>query len=425
VIMNYKTILLFLLLTVSLFPQEVVDKIVAVVDNEIILQSEVDFQTNLLAAQRKLDPTDPELKRKVLNSMIEDKLVYAQADIDSIKISESEISQRIDYQINVFTQQYGSLEKVEQVYGMSISKIKRELRDDVEKNLMVQKLQQKKFCDVNATRREVEDFYTQFKDSLGIIPEKVSIAHIYRSPEATKETINKYIKFAEDIKDSILKGADFGIMAKKYSEDPGSAVKGGDLGFVKKGVFYSQFESAAFALKVGEISPIIETPVGLHIIQLLEKRGESIHTRHILIKIKKGDDADLKAINFLTSIRDSIERFGKSFKDMAKEYSEDYNSSNFGGDLGTFYLNQLDKSTLDIVTKLGVGEMSFPRRFEFGNNSYGYHIVLLKERIPQHTADLVKDYSELAKLAAEYKKQKKYEQWIQDLKSKIFWKINS
>ncbi|PIW69029.1 MAG: parvulin peptidyl-prolyl isomerase [Ignavibacteriales bacterium CG12_big_fil_rev_8_21_14_0_65_30_8] len=423
--MNYKTILLFLLLTVSLFPQEVVDKIVAVVDNEIILQSEVDFQTNLLAAQRKLDPTDPELKRKVLNSMIEDKLVYAQADIDSIKISESEISQRIDYQINVFTQQYGSLEKVEQVYGMSISKIKRELRDDVEKNLMVQKLQQKKFGDVNATRREVEDFYTQFKDSLGIIPEKVSIAHIYRSPEATKETINKYIKFAEDIKDSILKGADFGIMAKKYSEDPGSAVKGGDLGFVKKGVFYSQFESAAFALKVGEISPIIETPVGLHIIQLLEKRGESIHTRHILIKIKKGDDADLKAINFLTSIRDSIERFGKSFKDMAKEYSEDYNSSNFGGDLGTFYLNQLDKSTLDIVTKLGVGEMSFPRRFEFGNNSYGYHIVLLKERIPQHTADLVKDYSELAKLAAEYKKQKKYEQWIQDLKSKIFWKINS
>ena len=257
--MNYKTILLFLLLTVSLFPQEVVDKIVAVVDNEIILQSEVDFQTNLLAAQRKLDPTDPELKRKVLNSMIEDKLVYAQADIDSIKISESEISQRIDYQINVFTQQYGSLEKVEQVYGMSISKIKRELRDDVEKNLMVQKLQQKKFGDVNATRREVEDFYTQFKDSLGIIPEKVSIAHIYRSPEATKETINKYIKFAEDIKDSILKGADFGIMAKKYSEDPGSAVKGGDLGFVKKGVFYSQFESAAFALKVGEISPIIET----------------------------------------------------------------------------------------------------------------------------------------------------------------------
>ncbi|PJA99333.1 MAG: parvulin peptidyl-prolyl isomerase [Ignavibacteriales bacterium CG_4_9_14_3_um_filter_30_11] len=422
--MNYKIIYLFLFLTVSLFPQKIADKIVAVVDNEIILQSELDFQTNLLASQRKLDPTDPELKKKVLNSMIEDKLVYAQSDIDSIKISESEINQRIDYQINVFTQQYGSLEKVEQVYGMSISKIKRELRDDVKKNLMVQKLQQKKFGDVNATRREVEDFYYQFKDSLGIIPEKVNIAHIYRDPEASKETIKKYYKFAEDVKDSILKGADFAIMAKKYSEDPGSAANGGDLGFVKKGVFYSQFEAAAFALKVGEISQIIETPVGLHIIQLLEKRGESIHTRHILIKIQKGEGADFKAINFLNSVRDSIVRFDRDFKEMAKTYSKDDNSSNFGGDLGTFYLNQLDKSTLDIVTKLGVGEISFPKRFEFGKGNYGYHIVLLKERIPQHSADLIIDYSELAKLASEYKKQKKYEQWIQDLKSNIYWKIN-
>jgi len=260
---------------------------------------------------------------------------------------------------------------------------------------------------------------------LGIIPEKVNIAHVYRDPEASEETIKKYYKFAEDVKDSILNGADFAIMAKKYSEDPGSAVNGGDLGFVKKGVFYSQFESAAFALKVGEISQIIETPVGLHIIQLLEKRGESIHTRHILIKIQKGEEADFKAINFLTSVRDSIVRFDRDFKEMAKIYSQDDNSSNFGGDLGTFYLNQLDKSTLDIVTKLGVGEISFPRRFEFGRGSYGYHIVLLKERIPQHSADLITDYSELVKLASEYKKQKKYEQWIQDLKTKIYWKINS
>lgn len=423
--MKFRIIYLVLLFTISLFPQQVVDKIVAVVDNEIILQSEVNFQTNLLAAQRKLDPNDPELKKRVLNSMIDDKLVYAQADIDSIKISESEINQRVDYQINVFTQQYGSIEKVEQVYGMSLSKIKREIRDDIKKNLMVQKIQQKKFGDVNATRREIESFYYQFKDSLGIIPEKVHIAHIFRKPEASKETIKKHYNFVQAIKDSILKGSDFAIMAKKYSEDPGSAVKGGDLGFVKKGVFYSQFEAAAFALKVGEISPIIETPVGLHIIQLLEKRGEAIHTRHILMKLKKGEQADFRAINFLNSLRDSIVRFNKSFKEMAKKYSEDDNSKNFGGDLGTFYFNQLDKSTLDVVTKLGEGEISFPRRFEFGSDSYGYHIVILKERKPQHSANLITDYNELAKLATEYKKQKKYERWIKDLKNKIFWQIKS
>ena len=423
--MKLKVIYLVLFLSISLFPQQVADKIVAVVDNEIILQSEVDFQTNLLASQRKLDPNDPELKKRVLNSMIDDKLVYAQADIDSIKITEAEINQRIDYQINVFTQQYGSIEKVEQVYGMSLSKIKRELRDDVKKNLMVQKIQQKKFGDVNATRREVESFYFKFKDSLGVIPEKVHISHIFRKPEASKETIKKYYDFANAIRDSILNGADFAIMAKKYSEDPGSAVKGGDLGFVKKGVFYKQFEAAAFALKVGEISQITETPVGLHIIQLLEKRGEAIHTRHILIKIKKGEKADFRAINFLNSLRDSIVRFDKPFKIMAKEYSEDDNSNNFGGDLGTFYLNQLDKSTLDVVAKLGEGEISFPRRFEFGRGNYGYHIVLLKKRTPQHPADLITDYTELAKLATEYKKQKKYEQWIQNLKTKIYWEIKS
>lgn len=423
--MKYKIIYLALLFTINLFPQQVVDKIVAVVDNEIILQSEVNFQTNLLAAKRKLNPNDPELKKRVLNSMIDDKLVYAQADIDSIKISDEEINQRIDYQIKVFTQQYGSIDKVEQVYGMSLSKIKRELRDDVKKNLMIQKIQQKKFGDVNATRSEVERFYYQFKDSLGIIPEKVHIAHIFRKPKASKATFKKYFAFANAIRDSIINGADFAIMAKKYSEDPGSKANGGDLGFVKKGVFYPQFEAAAFALKVGGISPVIKTPVGLHIIQLLEKRGEAIHTRHILIKIKKGDKADYRAINFLTALRDSIVRFHKSFKEMAKKYSEDDNSKNFGGDLGTFYLNQLDKSTLDVVSKLAEGEISFPRRFEFGRGSYGYHIVLLRKRFPEHTADLTADYNQLAKLATEYKKQKKYEQWIKDLKTKIYWKIES
>ena len=412
--MKFRIIYLVLLFTISLFPQQVVDKIVAVVDNEIILQSEVKVQTNLLAAKRKLDPNDPELKKRVLNSMIDDKLVYAQADIDSIKISESEINQRVDYQINVFTQQYGSIEKVEQVYGMSLSKIKREIRDDIKKNLMVKKIQQKKFGDVNSIQREIESFYYQLKDSLRIIPEKVHIAHIFRKPEASKETIKKHYNFVQAIKDSILKGSDFTIMAKKYSEDPGSAVKGGDLGFVKKGVFYSQFEAAAFALKVGEISPIIETPVGLHIIQLLEKRGEAIHTRHILMKLKKGEKADFRAINFLNSLRDSIVRFNKSFKEMEKKYSEDDKAQNIGGEVGTFYFNQLDKSTLDVVTKLGEGEISFTRRFEFGSDSYGYHIVLLKKREPQHSANLITDYNELAKLATEYKKQKKYEKWIKD-----------
>ncbi|MGA7836575.1 MAG: peptidylprolyl isomerase, partial [Ignavibacteriaceae bacterium] len=227
----------------------------------------------------------------------------------------------------------------------------------------------------------------------------------------------------QSILDSIKAGADFSEMAKKYSEDPGSAKEGGDLGFVKRGVFYPEFEAAAFALKPGEISDIVETPVGFHIIQLLDKRGESIHTRHILIKIKKSDEADLKAIEFLTSVRDSIISGKGTFSDFAKKYSEDKDTAPFGGELGTFYLNQLDKSVLDIITKMKTGEISFPKRIDYGNGSYGYHIVELEKRTAQHPASLDADYTELQRLADQYKKQEKYEEWIKELKTKIYWEV--
>ena len=183
---------LFVLLNFSTMAQQVLDKVAAIVDNEIISQSELDFQTALFASQRKVDINTPGLKEKILNSMIEDKLVYAQAKLDSIEVTDDEVNQRIDYQINSFIQQYGSKEKVEQVYGMTVEKIKRELKDDVRKNLMVQMLQQKKFGNTEASRREVEEFYSLYKDSLGVIPEKLKISHIYINPKASDDSKKKY-----------------------------------------------------------------------------------------------------------------------------------------------------------------------------------------------------------------------------------------
>ena len=172
--------------SLSIFAQEVLDKIVAVVDNEFVLKSELDFQINMVAAQRKLDPNSPELKKQVLNSIIEEKLIYAQANFDSIIVSDEEITNRINYQLEVFKQQYGSIERVEQMYGMSVEKIKRELRDEVQKSLMIQKLQEKNFSSIEASRREVEVFFNTYKDSLGLIPEKLSISHICKNPKASK-----------------------------------------------------------------------------------------------------------------------------------------------------------------------------------------------------------------------------------------------
>jgi peptidyl-prolyl cis-trans isomerase SurA len=418
-----KTILFAILLSISSYSQEVLDKIVAVVDNEFILKSELEFQTNMVAAQRKIDPNSPGLQKQVLNAIIEEKLIYAQANFDSIIVTDEEVASRIDYQINVFQQQYGSIEKIEQMYGMSIEKIKRELRDEIQKSLMIQKLQEKNFASIEASRREVESFFTIYKDSIGVIPEKVKISHIFNNPKASSINKEKYRQFAKAILDSIKNGSDFAELAKKYSEDPGSAVQGGDLGFVKRGVFYPEFEAVAYSLEPNQISDIVESPVGYHIIQLLERRGESIKTRHILIKIKLDEQADLNTITFLTDVRDSIIKKVAPFSYYAKKYSEDKDTAPFGGDLGTFFIGQIDKQLLDAVAKLKDGEIGFPRRIEYSEGNYGYHIVWLEKRTLQHLATLDLDYPEIKKLAEDHKKQKKYSEWIEKLKEKIYWDV--
>lgn len=417
----FLSILLFSITTI--FPQQIIDRIVAVVDNEVILQSELEFQTSIFAAQRQIDPATPGLKDQILNSMIEEKLIYAQADRDSIIVTEDEVNQRINYQIELFKQQYGSVANIEKMYGMSIDRIRRELRDDVRKSLMSQRLQEKNFGTVQATRREVEEFFEIYRDSIGMIPEKVTISHIYKNPKTSETTKQKFRQRAQEILDSIKAGADFAEMARLYSEDPGSAKQGGDLGFVKRGVFYPEFEEAAFRLQQGEMSDLVESPIGYHIIQMLERRGESINTRHILIRIKADDDADLRTIEILTEIRDSIVSGKGTFQEFARKYSEDKESAAFGGDLGTFFLNQLDKNLLDIVGRLKEGEISFPRRIEYSPGNYGYHIVYLKNRVPQHKANLEDDFNEIRKLASDYKKQREYEKWIAEIKEKIFWEV--
>ncbi len=421
--MKFRMIILFLLITSACYAQQVVDKIVAVVNNEIILKSELDYQIKLAAAQQKIDPSSPALEKQVLNQMIDEKLAYAQAILDSINVSDDEVNNRVDAQLKYFEQQYGSKERVEQIYGMSYDRIKRALEDPVRKQLMVQRLEQKKFGDVNASRNEVKQFFDTYKDSIGIIPEKVQVAHIFVIPKVTSKMKEFYRKKAEAILDSLKHGADFATMAKKYSEDPGSAAEGGDLGWVGKGVFYPEFEAAAFALKPGQLSGVVESPVGFHIIQMIARRGDKIHVRHILIKIKKGDAADLAAITLLNNIRDSIVTGKGTFAHYAKKYSEDKESAPYGGDLGTFFIDQLDPQMKEIVSTLKVDQISYPKRIDYGKGNYGYHIVLLEKRVPQHPASLKTDYNEIKKLADNNKKQKEYNAWINQLKSKIYWKI--
>ncbi len=422
--MNKKILVAILFLfSLSVFAQEVIDKIVAVVDNEIILKSELDVRVAYVAARSNLNAADPVVRRKVLDQMIDEKLLYVQAQLDSIKVSDEQVDQQLDRQMNYFIRQYGSKERVEQVYGMSINQIKREFREDVKKELMAQMVQQKKFGNVDVTRREVLEFYQEYKDSLGLIPEKLTLSHIFINPQKSERLKIKARKKAQMILDSLKHGGDFATLAKKYSDDPGSASNGGELGWAKRGVFYPEFEAAAFALKKGELSGIVETPVGFHIIQLLDRRGEAINARHILIKVKSDDQADLKAIELLTDIRDSIIQKKNTFAYYAKKYSDDKESAKFGGKLGTFEVSKIDKQTLDAVYKLKEGQISYPKRLDLNKMVYGYQIVKLDKRVKQHKADPNLDFDDIKQLAILKKKQKLYQEWLKEIKSKIYWEV--
>lgn len=418
-----KYIFSFLILTVSLFAQQVGDKIVAVVDNEIILKSDLDFRVYYETSQRKLNPQDPQIVRAILNQLIEEKLLYAQAELDSVTVTDEQVNQRLDYQVNLMMQQFGSKERMEQVYGMPLEKIRRNIRDDIKKMAMSEIVREKKFAGIQVSRLEVEEFFNTYKDSLGIVPERFQIAHIFQNPKTGERIKQKARETAAMLLDSIKKGGDFAQLARQYSNDPGSASQGGDLGFVKRGVFYPEFEAAAFALAPNQLSGIVESPVGYHIIQLLERRGESIHCRHILIKLKADDEADLKAIEFLNDLRDSIMRKVNTFEYYAKKYSDDKENARFGGELGTFEKNQLDKSLLDVIFKMKENDISFPKRLEIDNNAYGYHIVKLIKRTPEHKASLDEDFAEIKRLAEYYKKQKLYAKWMDELREKIYWDI--
>lgn len=418
-----KYILFVLLSFITINAQQVADKIAAVVDNEIILKSELDFRLTMEAAQRNLDPKNEALQKQILNQLVEEKLLYAQAELDSVTVKDEQVTEVLENQINYFIQQYGSKEKLEQIYGMPVEKIKRTMRDDTRKSLMAQSVQQKKFGELQVSRKEVEEFYDSFKDSLGIVPDKYTLAHIFQNPKTGEQIKKKAKDFAQSLLDTLKKGADFAELAKKFSGDQGSASQGGDLGFVKRGVLVPEFEAAAYSLSQNQISGIVETQFGYHIIQLLERRGDAVHARHILIKFNTDDQADLKAIEFLNELRDSIGTGKNTFEYYSKKYSDDKNTGKFGGELGTFEVNQLDKSLTDIIYKLHEGEISFPKRLEIDRNTYGYHIVKLLKRVPEHKANLDLDFNEIKRLTEYYKRQKLYAKWMEELKAKIYWEI--
>jgi len=398
--------------------QTVIDRIVAVVDKEIITESDLEQQLNLVALQNRLDPKQPELRKQVLESMIADRLILAQAILDSVTVTDDEVTRVLDQQFQNFIRQAGSEQRLEQAYGKPIALLKREYRPVVQKQLLIQRVRQQREASIQVARREVEEFFEAYKDSLPKVPEEVELSQIFvvPKPDTTfeKQTRDKL----NAIRDSILAGGDFADFAKRYSQD-GSAAGGGDLGWAKRGlVFVPEFEAAVFALKEGEISPVIKTEYGYHIIQLLERRGESVHARHILLRVQKGPASDSAAVEFLRGLRERA-LHGESFAELARKYSEDENTKSVGGDLGRVAVDQLEPDFASVVKDLKKGEISEPHRIVLGP-SYGYQIVLLRERIPAHDVSLAQDYHRVEQMALFVKRQREYTQWLDEMKKNIY-----
>lgn len=399
---------------------QTLDRIVAVVDNEIILESELNAQVQFFVFNNRLEASTPGLREQVLQSMINEKLIVAKAIEDSITVSDDEVQHQLDATIQQRVQQVGSEAKLEELYGMPISRIKREFRDEMRKSLLANRLQQQRMGTTTISRREVEEFFQTYKDSLGTIPEEVDLAHIYIEPKPSEEAKAAARARLQSILDSIKAGADFSELARRHSEDPGSSAQGGDLGFVRRGLFLPEFESVVFSLNEKQLSGIVETKHGMHIVELLERRGESVHARHILLRVQRTKSDEDSTIALLNSLR-SRALAGEDFASLAKTYSEDKETSPVGGSLGTAELGQIEAAFYATVSPLKEGEISEPVRLTVGN-TFGYHIVLMKRRIPEHEPSLARDYARIEAIALNFKRNRGYAEWLEELKAKIYWK---
>jgi len=427
--------LLFILFTLALQLKVhgqpvVIDKIVAVVGDKAILFSDVEAQALQMQAQSGV--SDSTIRCNVLEDIIIQKLLLNQAEKDSVTVSDEQVDAELNKKIRYFVNQIGSVEKLEAYLGKSIIKIKDDFKERIRDQLVVQQMQSKIAGDLKVTPAEVKTYFDNIpQDSLPLIESEIQVAQILKKPPVNEVERQRVKRELMDIKRKIADGKSFASMAAFYSEDPGSAVKGGDLGFVGRGEMVPEFEAAAFALKGKEISDVIETTYGFHIIQLIERRGETINVRHILMSPKaSGSDLDKARIK-LDSVAALIQAGSITFEEAAAKYSDDVDTKFNGGLLVNpatgstwFEVSQMDQSLFFVVDKQKVNEVSDPSLVRVGEKKESYRLVSLKARTNPHRANLKDDYQKIQQAAEAEKKDKQVRNWINRKRQSFYIKID-
>ena len=407
---------------------EVIDRVVAIVGNEAIFQSEIDSRVLMARLQYPELAKDKGVARSIMDGLIDQKIILAKAKIDSVTVDSNMLDSMVNDRFRQVSARFSSKTEMESRFGKSSAGIRESIREDLRNQQLIETLRKKKSSGVTVTYDEAMAFYKTNRDQLPEVPEEVSVSQIVKYPPATSESRAQSLATMQQIRKELRGGADFGDLAMKYSQDPGSAKSGGDLGFMRKGQLIPNFENAAYALKEGEISDIVETRYGFHLIQLLSKEDNAIHARHILILLDRSEADFSEPMHLLNSLYFDVLSGKVTFADMAKKYSDDYVSARSGGKIlvsgssrETFTVNTLFPQLQAIIATLSKsGDISVPKKIEPPQGEPFCGIFRLNERIAAHRLDPEKDYSVLANLAVDYKNRQLFSQWVQTLRKEVY-----
>jgi peptidyl-prolyl cis-trans isomerase SurA len=431
--LSIKTGTLFLglfLFQTGLNAQTVVDEIVAVVGASPILKSDVEIRSFQMEADERGNKVRAVSRCEVLEDILIQKILVAQAVLDSVIIEDDEVSAEMDRRINMQVAQAGGRERLEKLMGRTLDDLRLDIRDNVYEDLVIQRMQYKITGEVKVTPSEVKKYFDRIpKDSLPLIPGEVELAHIALIPEVRDEENKRVLQVLEKMKIELEKGSSFCIKSKFYSEDPGSAENCGELGFMKRDDLVPEFSAVAFGLDPKQISNPVKTQFGYHLIELIEKRGQYANFRHILMRPKVALSDLVEAEERLNGIIRKLDSV--SFYDLAIQYSDDKETANNGGRLmnpntgsGRFMLEELDPSTYQLVASLSQKQHSKPQVSVTSDGRKMVRVLYVERRIDAHTASLEQDYARIQQAALNEKKMEVLKAWIDKRKKNLHINVN-
>ena len=428
--MRYTILAVLLTLSMAASAQkQILDKMVATVGGEITLLSEVEEQYAYTKAQRN-GTVPPEARCMLVEQVLVNKLLLNQAKLDSIEVKDEEVESQLDARITrILSYMNDDLKQFEEYYGQTVNEVREQFREDLRNNLLIERMRNKIMTDVTVTPSEVKDFFRRIpKDSLPYFSSEVEVGEIVHKVPVNAEQKRVTMAKLEDIRKRIVEGKeDFAELAKKYSDD-GSARGGGDLGFAKRGKYVTEFEAAAYKLEELEVSPVIETQFGFHIIQMLGRRGNSIHVRHILIRPEITDDDVALGQRHMDTVRTMLLKDSLSFSRAVKKFS-DKNVQSFNNDGrmvnptsgNTFFeVGDLDPDIYFAIDTMKVNSVSKPIEFRDDGGDYFFRLVKLMSRTTPHKANLAQDYAKIQKAAIESKRNEIVNKWVEERIRKTF-----